>query len=248
MTYVQKGRDDMNDYKMRDYKRIPFEHLVNCRDLGGYAGVDGKFFAYHKIYRADLPIVLDAQEWEQVLRMGVKTVIDLRSAEEQEAMLYTAPEEIRRFSYPLQKPGQAGEPGFDKSLMQQYEEMLEESPERTAHVLNLVGEHIGEGAVLYHCSVGKDRTGVISALIYLICGVNEYDIIADYHQSEVYLKQNKALWEAIPPQLYEKMRSPAENMERFLRLAGERDYLAILRKNGLRESAVAAIREAVLEA
>lgn len=292
---------------MKDYKRIPFPHLVNCRDLGGYACADGKFFAYHKIYRADAPAALNEEEWRYLKEeMGVRTIIDLRSTGEQRMTPYQVPEGILRISCPMmaeenwsgendlskmvdgqgagmggvaaggagagsmgvckapasmtmedlakiremlrEKIASAPNDGFMKSLSRQYEEMLEESPKRAATVLNHVGEHISEGAVLYHCSVGKDRTGVMSALIYLLCGVAEADILADYQVSGDYLRQNEFIFASMPEEMHCMMESKAETMRHFLKLAKERDYMGVLYANGLRESAAAAIREAVMEA
>lgn len=283
---------------MKDYKRIPFPHLFNCRDLGGYACTDGKFFAYHKIYRSDVPAALGEEEWHYLKEeMGVRTMIDLRSTGEQKMTPYKAPEGIVRFSCPMmaeggeadenglnslgelselsngKREGKAGvdvelvtledmakikemlkkkmasapDNGFTKSLEQQYDEMLEEAPERAATVLNLIGEHILEGAVLYHCSVGKDRTGVTSALIYLLCGVAEADILADYQVSGDYLRQNKMMFASLPEEMHCMMESRAETMRHFLQSAREKDYIGVLYANGLKESAVEAIRKAVME-
>ena len=263
---------------MNNYKHIPFEHLFNCRDLGGYACEDGKFFAFHKIYRADLPATLTEEEWNRMREMNVRTIIDLRSLGEQKMTSYQTPEGIRYISFPLMKVDaeaekamsessfsteakpseeemrkikenmkQSSGSGFAKSLTQQYEDMLEETPERVAGVLNLIGEHISEGAVLYHCSVGKDRTGITSAMIYLLCGVSEPDIIADYQVSEGYIKQNETLFSFMPKELHHLLTSKPEAMEHFLKLAKERNYIDVLYANGLKESAVAAIRAAVME-
>lgn len=284
---------------MRDYKRIPFPHLFNCRDLGGYACEDGKFFAYHKIYRSDVPAVLGEEEWRYLKEeMGVRTMIDLRSTGEQKMTPYKASEGILQISCPMMAEGgeadenglnsmgelselsngkrdggigvdadsvtledmakirevlkkkiaSSPDNGFTKSLEQQYDEMLEEAPKQAATVLNLIGEHISEGAVLYHCSVGKDRTGVTSALIYLLCGVAEADILADYQVSGDYLRQNKMMFASIPEEMHCMMESRAETMRHFLQSAREKDYISTLYANGLKESAVKAIREAVMEA
>lgn len=58
---------------MNEYKRVPFEHLHNCRDLGGYARADGKMIAYHRLYRSETLDRLTEREWERLKAMGVKT-------------------------------------------------------------------------------------------------------------------------------------------------------------------------------
>ena len=87
---------------MKNMKRIPFEHLCNCRDLGGYA-CEGGMIGWHKLYRAEAPCDLTGKEWEQMRRMEVRTMIDLRSPMEQKSAPYETPEEIRKVSYPLQQ-------------------------------------------------------------------------------------------------------------------------------------------------
>ena len=55
---------------------------------------------YHRLYRSDAPCQMSDAEWEQVLDMGVRTVIDLRSLSEQQNMPYEVPEQITRISVP----------------------------------------------------------------------------------------------------------------------------------------------------
>ena len=87
---------------MENLKRIPFEHLYNCRDLGGYACAGGTV-AWHRLYRAEAPCNLTEAEWEKMKEMGVRTVIDLRSPMEQKSAPYETPEGVERISYPLQQ-------------------------------------------------------------------------------------------------------------------------------------------------
>ena len=50
-----------------------------------------------------------------------------------------------------------------------------------------------EGGVLFHCSAGKDRTGVIAALILGVCNVNQLDIIANYQVTSTYMKDEEIM-------------------------------------------------------
>lgn len=55
-------------------------------------------------------------------------------------------------------------------------------------ILNIMRVFVkAKGGVLYHCAAGKDRTGVISALLLLLAGVSKTDIVADYQISRIYL-------------------------------------------------------------
>lgn len=240
---------------MKNMKRIPFEHLCNCRDLGGYA-CEGGMIGWHKLYRAEAPCDLTAKEWEQMRRMEVRTMIDLRSPMEQKSAPYETPEEIRKVSYPLQqydlqldaKNNLSGEElaelakaSFGESLSVGYVKMITDAPERIVYLLETIADGLSKGAVLYHCSAGKDRTGVLSAMIYLLCGVDFMDIVADYQVSSAYQERNP-LYGMIPEELRCYMSAPPETMEGFLKKAAKENYVGFLMEHGLTEETVAALR------
>ena len=243
-------------------KRIALDHLYNCRDLGGYM-CDGGATAYHKLLRADSPSALTGEEWQILYDYGVRTVIDLRSPNEVSHTPYEVPEGMELIRYPLQQLSDmmkeeakeeytkeekenAAAVSFGKSLTTGYERIMEEGPERIATVLNYIVEKLEKGAVLFHCTAGKDRTGITAALIYLICGVSDVDIIADYQVTETYQIKNR-VFDVMPTYLKPLLNSNAENMKKFLQAAEERNYLGLLRENGLEESAVTSIREHMIE-
>lgn len=247
---------------MKDLKRIPMEHLHNLRDLGGYACEGGKSVRYHKLYRCEGPDRLTAEEWRFLIEeLGIRTVIDLRSDGERAYAPYTAPAEVEQIGYSLQnvevpgkdprelKPEELKEmasQGFGKSLAEGYVNMIEKGPERVAHVLKLVAEGLRKGAVLYHCTAGKDRTGVTSALIYLLCGVADVDIVADYQVSATCLSASP-MFQNIPEGMKDLMGSAPENMVRFLANYHQKDYLSLLKANGLTGEVISSIRESVME-
>lgn len=73
------------------------------------------------------------------------------------------------------------------------------------------------GGVLYHCASGKDRTGVVSALLLLLAGVCKTDILADYHISQVYLDSMLKQFCETNKNIDENIVTPkTEYMERFL--------------------------------
>jgi protein-tyrosine phosphatase len=148
--------------------------------------------------------------------------------------------------YTKEEKENAAAVSFGKSLTTGYERIMEEGPERIATVLNYIGEKLEKGAVLFHCTAGKDRTGITAALIYLICGVSDVDIIADYQVTETYQIKNR-VFDVMPTYLKPLLNSNAENMKKFLQAAEERNYLGLLRENGLEESAVTSIREHMIE-
>lgn len=246
---------------MRDYKRLPFEGLRNCRDLGGYACDDGKMIRYHVLYRAEAPTELSGRDWERMREAGVRTIIDLRSMSEQKLNPYEAPDWAERISYPLQQNDipvtmpetmsreqmkEAAAHAFGKSLADGYTKMIEDAPERMVFLLNTIAKALARGAVLYHCTAGKDRTGVLSAILYLLCGVEEADIVADYQVSAVYQKENP-LFELVPEEMKSFLKSDPETMKFFLKEAQEKDYISLLKENGLTAEIIQSIREKIME-
>ena len=246
---------------MNAYKRIPFEHLHNCRDLGGYAGAEGKMIGYHRLYRCESPSKLMEQEWKLLNDMGVKTIIDLRSESEQEYESYIAPDFMERISYPLQEyeqkapiPGKISKEelaeiassSFGKSLADGYRKMIEDAPDRMVFLLETVEKRLDKGAVLYHCTAGKDRTGVLSAMIYFLCGVDDTDIIADYQVSATYQAKNP-MFNLIPEEMRSFLSSDPETMEQFLQEAHAKDYLGLLKKHGLRQKTIETLKSKLME-
>lgn len=231
---------------MKHMKRIPFEHLHNCRDLGGYA-CPGGMIGWNRLYRGEVPSRLTEMEWEKMKELGVRTVIDLRSPMEQRAEAYEAPEGMEKIPYPLQQYEwkintekklseeeliELAKASFGESLSVGYVKMIEDAPERMVYLIQTIADRLRKGAVFYHCTAGKDRTGVLSAMIYLLCGVSPMDIVADYQVSASYQEKNP-LYDKIPEELRSYMATPPETMEGFLTRAVQRDYRGLMMQNGL---------------
>lgn len=241
---------------MKDYKRVPFIHMNNCRDLGGYACENGGFFRYHRLYRSDAPCQMSDAEWEQVLDMGVRTVIDLRSLSEQQHMPYEVPKQITRISVPLMREEiqlnneasmqESALQAFSKSMEESYYKIVKESPQKLVSALKEVAQGLEKGAVLYHCSVGKDRTGILSAFIYLICGVDKMDIVADYQITETYLSQNPVI-ASLPDSIKGLTKSDPQTMKSFLEKIETEDLFGMLYDSGLTQKDIKIIQEKCVE-
>jgi protein-tyrosine phosphatase len=167
-------------------KRYPLTHTMNTRDLGGYPLAGGGETRYGRMLRSDAPVAVSPQDEDLLLTLGVTTIIDLRHEEE-----------IRRNPCALM-----GRPGFHyhnvpfhlgcdtlSSASQvggSYFRMAEELSQAVAQVFRTMAA--APGGVLYHCTAGKDRTGVVSALLLDLAGVDRADIVANYQVSYTYLE------------------------------------------------------------
>lgn len=165
-----------------DQRHLRLSGALNVRDLGGYATADGGTTQWGRVLRAASLHRLGAAEMALLAERGLATVIDLRRAGE----LQEAPNPFSRgegVAYhhvslfdrlaPLEM---VGSPNL---LLDLYKVALGERGAEFASVLNLIAE-APEGAVLFHCTAGKDRTGLIAAILLLVAGVDRDVILEDY--------------------------------------------------------------------
>ncbi|QNQ81230.1 tyrosine-protein phosphatase [Lactobacillus sp. PV034] len=183
---------------MTDNKRlITFDGTVNFRDIGGYQGASGKKTKWHKIYRADSLSSLSDNDQVRLTEMGVVIDCDLRSTHEQTIApdkLWEGAKYLDCHVYAENSQGDLIEddhqldeflhqiPKVEGYLGQIYQNVLLSKEGQAAfrqvfvQLLNLAPDK----ALVYHCSAGKDRTGMVTALILTGLGVDDKTIAQDY--------------------------------------------------------------------
>lgn len=171
-------------------KHIPMDGPQNFRDLGGFLNRDGRMVAWNRLYRADGLSSLSERDEALLQKLNIRTIVDLRGTSEQKAMPDRVPEGVRYCACPMMRedpsaPDQAAR-SFAMSLKVGYLKMVQESPEQVGRAANAVMEGLEQGAVVFHCTAGKDRTGVLAAVLLLLLNVAEEDIVADYQVSYTY--------------------------------------------------------------
>jgi len=171
---------------MLSYERlIALEGAHNVRDLGGYRTANGGLTRWRSILRGDALHRLSEADIETLLDNGLATVIDLRNAHEiaVEANPFTDHAQIRYHNTPLFSALAPVEMMANAALSfdmgDRYCQAIDDCQPAIAEVLKTIAD-APEGAVLFHCSAGKDRTGVISALLLANAGVDEATIVEDY--------------------------------------------------------------------
>jgi len=191
-----RGKEDKT---MVYYKRIPMETLVNTRDLGGYAAGPGKVTKYGVFIRTDCPIGISERDKEFLLSRGVTLSIDLRGMDEVESTP-SGMKDVPGHTYihcPISeehriiKSGDGEEAAAppppppelppDYDLGDSYVEMLEMGKPWAKKVIELLANW--DGAAMFHCFIGKDRAGLIAALVLGAAGVCDTDILMDYSAS-----------------------------------------------------------------
>jgi protein-tyrosine phosphatase len=187
-------------------RHVPLEGLHNLRDLGGYKAQNGATTRWGQIYRSDSPHDLMPSGVKQLTERGISTVIDLRGADE----LERAPNPLSVLSDYHHIPLFAGLMGDPIKSLDNLEALYEATLEQCGASLREVIETIAnaDGAVLVHCTAGKDRTGIVSALLLLLVGVEAEDVVTDYALTATHAK---ALLEG----LLEKTKSAGGDANRF---------------------------------
>ena len=160
---------------------------VNLRDLGGLPTVQGKKTKKGKLYRSGSLDRLASPEIERLVEQGISVDIDLRGDEEVRRWvdLLGADERVRYEVVPLLPSIKPEE--LPKILSAIYLWTLDQSKKDFYHIFSLMLEN-AEKATLFHCSLGKDRTGMVAALLFLLAEVPRPLIIEDYMQSQTNLK------------------------------------------------------------
>ena len=180
------------------YRRLPLTGLTNARELGGWNTPNG-LTKYGVFLRTEVPYGLTAEDIAFLRDYGVTMDIDLRGAPELESMpdMLRTENWVEYIHLPMHdnrasNGGAGSTSGHVRSSMEEnfswgrlYVRMTEDSRDWVKKVIETLAR--AEGVAMYHCTTGKDRTGIVSAMLLGICGVCNEDVLADYCVSEVYL-------------------------------------------------------------
>ncbi len=188
-------------------KRIGFEKLANTRDLGGIQTKDGRFIRPHRLIRSGELHTMSKNDRKRLEKdYDVKMVIDFRT--EVERVYQPDPIMLQAVNYHV--PARSAS-SLDSlaggSRLHMFTEMLRHAKETMERLYEeLVVSQQGlkayrrffelllrqeNGSILWHCTQGKDRTGVATMLLLSTLGVSKDEIMKDYLQTNIYLKAQK---------------------------------------------------------
>jgi protein-tyrosine phosphatase len=157
----------------------------NCRDLGGLPTRDGHHTRRGVLYRSDALSHLDHADVDRLVGLGINTVVDLRSPAEVERFGRgpLADRSIGWFHVPLSNFGAADyTPPAELArgdLGAHYTETLAPRTPELARVIRYLAAP-GYLPALFHCTAGKDRTGIVAALVLSLVGVEPDVVVHDY--------------------------------------------------------------------
>lgn len=196
---------------MTEYKSL-LASTTNTRELGGLEITYGRTKC-GVIWRSDAPLQPTAEDIALLKEKGITTFIDLRTDEEREvrptALADTAGFEYH--SFPVTEGAEL--PASLEEVPLSYMQIA--SSKAMKDVFSTIAS--AKGGVMFFCAAGKDRTGVVSAVIQLACGVKDKEIIADYAVSREYNKKRLEAFLAAYPEIDRRAVLANEmSMERFI--------------------------------
>ena len=158
-------------------RRIPLAGSNNIRDAGGYV-TPGGMVQWRRLLRGEsLHMLTPAALAEIVEHHGLRAVIDLRT--DLERTRHPSPFEssdvVMYLHRPIFRKFRDSLPG---SQLESYEFMLTER-DNMRDIFSAIANTVDK-PILIHCTAGKDRTGVVVALLHDLCGVSEADAVQDY--------------------------------------------------------------------
>lgn len=163
---------------------IPFSGVLNFRDLGGYETEDGHHTRWGRLFRSDAMHDLTQDDLEVFRGLGITSVVDLRSVSEVErtGRGLLAGEPLRFVNSPVLSNYQTDESrtNIDEGYMsRRYLEYLEAGAPAFVRVIDEM-TNADNYPLVFNCFLGKDRTGVVAALVLSCLGVRRSSIVEDY--------------------------------------------------------------------
>ena len=203
-------------------RKLPFRSIVNFRDLGGYAGSDGRRIKKGLLYRSGGLYLLNEEEFRRFRELKIGFVLDLRTRGEAEAQPDPQLPGVRLLQHSglnhksgaeidFSPEGMARVGGEGQEQLRQFLGYYEELPIENDSFQILLQEMGRLSApILFHCASGKDRTGVAAMLVLYLLGAAPDTIMEDYMLSNDFLRENIARELAQRAELVEK--DPAAKM------------------------------------
>jgi hypothetical protein len=197
--------------------------LLNGRDMGGLELAGGGEIRRGALLRAECPAWSQTDVWGPLAELGVRTVVDLRAVSEPD---YEVPagapiESLRRPFFGFELEAVLDEWEGELDVVGFYAHVLELSKGTIAAAARAVIE-APPGGVLVHCNLGKDRTGLLVALMLESIGGERGALAADYGLSSRNLAERLANWAG------EGLSEHQKTMRRQLIGSGEEQLLAVL--------------------
>jgi len=166
---------------------IELQGAYNVRDLGGLRTRDGRRTKHGLIYRGDsLDSITPSDARILFDKLSIGTIVDLRTKAETELSGLAFP--VPRYRFSVLVEGRLGHEPFPSDdpaeLAKVYMGNLETGRQAVKGTFDIIAKNLQDGfATMFHCAAGRDRTGIIAALLLGLVGVTDGQIAMDYVQS-----------------------------------------------------------------
>jgi len=188
-------------------RHLRFKSVTNLRDIGGYTGLDGKTVAWRRVFRSGEFRRITPDDLKRLTNeLSMKCIVDLRSESELanngKGLLEQTNIKYRNIAFmPEDGDPEANAKRYEKmtSMGEFYVELVRQKNygQKIIEALELIAEP-GNYPLIFHCAVGKDRTGMLAAMLLHLLGVSDADIITDYALSEPYMDELLVKFKAAP--------------------------------------------------
>jgi protein-tyrosine phosphatase len=238
-------------------RSLTFSTSYNFRDVGGYAGLEGRTVNWRRLFRADSLHRLKGADLDTFHELGVRTVIDLRrpfEIEEHGRVPHCDGLDYRNLvveHVDWETVEQPADLPHERWLADRYLNFAEDGQAGLAAALSVIADPAA-APVVVHCMAGKDRTGVVCALTLSLLGVSDADIAGDYALTEVAMASLTAYLLKTKPEVvqdkYHMFDCPQDAMLLFLNDLRERhgSVEKYVREIGISSGQLAALREHLL--
>lgn len=181
-------------------RHLPMAGGFNFRDLGGYRTQAGRYVKWGKIIRSDDFSTLTDADLNYLSSLPLLTVIDYRSEEEIKAAVDKIPSSVKTHLISSINPGNITSisllKNMDSTKLDEYMQQINVEFVTDSHAIaqfrkmfELLQNPTDHVSLLYHCTAGKDRTGMASALILYALGVDDKTVMEDYLLSNQFIKE-----------------------------------------------------------
>jgi len=165
---------------------VNLEYACNARHLGGYRCERELVTKDNAFIRCENLEQLTSKDIAMLAKLGVTDAIDLRCPGEcmERPSAFSKLREIAYHNIPVFdadcSPGNLAAAGYD--MIRFYMNMAEYAGQRLADILRCM--ILSDGGVIFYCAMGKDRTGVVAALLLLVAGVDKETVVNEYCYTE----------------------------------------------------------------
>lgn len=181
-------------------RKLPFDQVHNFRDLGGYLNVEGRRLRWGRLYRSDKLSALSIEDQKYFARLEVKRIVDFRSDEERSTAPHRLLAEHRVRIDPMPIAVEAAQvdsvysrlmsDGVTPADMAQY--LVDANREFVTRFTPVFRDWLhslldpSHYPQVFHCTAGKDRTGLAAAIVLLALGVPRDTVMSDYLATNSY--------------------------------------------------------------